>query len=494
MSLGWRLAIFTGLIISVVMGGVTVFQRQHEIRMERHAREALLKESLAPLVYRLTGIESEEALREEFMAFCHAFVQAGYPAHQMELRGADGKVVMSTLSQSATERDELFEVSVPIVSPAVNTHQGTLILWEDASEYNAAVSRQWRSWSLHMVLTLLPTLLFVTLAIRFVVTRPLERLLDRVRKMEMGYWEQMPFDEGPWEIRWLGLRFRNLGIELKKTVEELMKAERRASSCSRSMKGLPEGQSPRIENAVASGSMDVEHKTSHEQLWQEYQRLTSMSAHDPETLELAKRIWASDAKKAGLEGEMTLKAALEDESLRILQPGVFLELEDSLADLKVSLADWVKQREADLLRVLNQERIPYVSVSHRVKHVAGIWRKMNSKGLTLDEVDDIYAFRIVVPTESDCYWTLGVIHYTFQPVVGRFNDYIAKPKSNGYQSIHTCVRTATGPVFEIQIRSVTMHRNAERGSAAHWLYKEEQFVSIPDRPGPLSRLRRLLGR
>jgi GTP pyrophosphokinase len=116
--------------------------------------------------------------------------------------------------------------------------------------------------------------------------------------------------------------------------------------------------------------------------------------------------------------------------------------------------------------------IPCLSIFNRVKHTAGVWRKMQDKGLNLDEIHDLYAFRVIVPTESDCYAALGSLHQAFKPVVGRFKDYIAHPKKNGYQSLHTCVKPEKGPVFEIQIRSVAMHQHSEKGVAAHWIYKK----------------------
>jgi (p)ppGpp synthase/HD superfamily hydrolase len=116
--------------------------------------------------------------------------------------------------------------------------------------------------------------------------------------------------------------------------------------------------------------------------------------------------------------------------------------------------------------------IPCVSVIHRVKHTAGVWAKMQDKGLNLDEIYDLYAFRVLVPTESDCYSALGVLHQTFEPTIGRFKDYIAHPKENGYQSLHTCVIPKEGPIFEIQIRSVAMPQHSESGIAAHWIYKK----------------------
>ena len=110
---------------------------------------------------------------------------------------------------------------------------------------------------------------------------------------------------------------------------------------------------------------------------------------------------------------------------------------------------------------------------HRVKHTAGVWAKMKRKGLEFDEVYDLFAFRIILPTEADCYAALGVIHQLYKPEVSRFKDYIADPKGNGYRSLHTCVKAADGPMFEVQIRSIAMDQQAERGDAAHWLYKKD---------------------
>jgi ppGpp synthetase/RelA/SpoT-type nucleotidyltranferase len=495
LSLGWRLAISTALIVTVIAGVVTILQQRHELRMDRDAREALLKESTAPLVHRLAGVASQEQLKEEFTVFCHSFVMEGYRAHRMELRDGDGQVVVSTLSDTPARPKKFFRVSVPVVSPVLAGQQGTLTLWEDSSDYNKMVFWQWRSWLLAMVVTVLPILLFVMLAIRFVVTGPLEKLLDRVRKMERGYWEQMPFDEGPWEIRWLGWRFRNLGLELKNTVEELVKAERRASKCLRPAPVPGQGRdgSQEAETGAVTVSSENQYEARCDQLRQKYQDLISMDANDPRTLELARTAWNTDASEAGQLGDMELKGALEDASMRVLEPRAFLDLQGRLEAQKDSMAAWITQVEADLRTALTQENIPYAEIAHRVKHLAGIWKKAQVKGLALDEVDDVYAFRIIVPTESDCYAALGAIHETFRPVVGRFNDYIATPKPNGYQSIHTCVRAATGPVFEIQIRSVAMHHEAERGSAAHWIYKEQQSVSAPDKASPPGFLRRLQG-
>ena len=113
------------------------------------------------------------------------------------------------------------------------------------------------------------------------------------------------------------------------------------------------------------------------------------------------------------------------------------------------------------------------ALQHRVKHPAGIFRKTHDKGLSLDQIHDVVAFRIVVADESACYVALKAIHGRFEPLLLRFKDYIAEPKENGYQSLHTCIRAPGGLVYEVQIRTVAMHAQAEGGDAAHWRYKKD---------------------
>jgi GTP pyrophosphokinase len=122
---------------------------------------------------------------------------------------------------------------------------------------------------------------------------------------------------------------------------------------------------------------------------------------------------------------------------------------------------------------------------------------MQAGGLTLKQIQDIFALRVIVGEEQHCYQALEAVHQHFQVEPLRFRDYIRSPKPNGYQSIHTCVRNGQGWGFEIQIRSVDMHRQADDGAAAHWRYTADQqgeFLAQREKPGLLGRLRARLGR
>ena len=170
-------------------------------------------------------------------------------------------------------------------------------------------------------------------------------------------------------------------------------------------------------------------------------------------------------------GISQIKCELEDLSLRCLDSVAFYEIAESLDQKKAERDAYVK-----LIRDTIENKMTALGIkshiSGRAKHIYSIFRKMYTQGKTIDEIYDLFAVRIIVDEVSDCYAALGMVHEQYKPIPGRFKDYIAMPKPNMYQSLHTTVIGPDGRPFEIQIRTWEMHRVAEQGIAAHWKYKE----------------------
>jgi GTP pyrophosphokinase len=178
-----------------------------------------------------------------------------------------------------------------------------------------------------------------------------------------------------------------------------------------------------------------------------------------------------------------LKTDLEDSALRFLHPEVFYQLKRSVAKKKAERERYIKEVITVLGRRLAEAGLE-AEVTGRPKHFYSIYEKMQSQNLLYDQIYDLVAFRIVVDTVGECYEALGIVHANWKPVPGRFKDYIALPKANGYQSLHTTVIGPYGERIEVQIRSAAMHRVAEYGIAAHWRYKEP---GKPDEPEDVQR-------
>jgi len=166
-----------------------------------------------------------------------------------------------------------------------------------------------------------------------------------------------------------------------------------------------------------------------------------------------------------------LKWELEDLAFRALEPQAYKRIARLLEEKRSEREAFIEKFIARLKDLLAQQELN-ASVQGRVKHIVSIWRKMQRKNLEFHELFDVRAVRILVDSVADCYAVLGVVHTTWQHIPVEFDDYIANPKENGYQSLHTAVVADDGKIVEVQIRTVEMHENSELGVASHWRYKE----------------------
>jgi guanosine-3',5'-bis(diphosphate) 3'-pyrophosphohydrolase len=183
-----------------------------------------------------------------------------------------------------------------------------------------------------------------------------------------------------------------------------------------------------------------------------------------ETLE----IYAPLAHRLGI---WQIKWELEDRAFAVLNPEKYREIAHQLAMRRVEREKLVQRVSSRLRHALEKEHIS-AEISGRSKHIYSIYRKMERKGVSLDQIYDQLAVRVIVDTVSECYQVLGIVHSIWPPIPGEFDDYIAMPKESMYQSLHTAVLIPGGRPCEIQIRSHAMHEVAEHGIAAHWRYKE----------------------
>ena len=205
-------------------------------------------------------------------------------------------------------------------------------------------------------------------------------------------------------------------------------------------------------------------------------RLHNMRTMDYQTAEKQKQksletmeIYAPLAHRLGMQ---KVKWELEDRSLRYLDPVGYRDINDRLEVHRAEHEAFMAHIQSQIEERLKEIQVDYTKVYGRIKHTYSIYRKMYSQGKTLEQIYDLFAFRVIVKTIPDCYNVLGVMHDLYKPVLGRFKDYIGTPKPNMYQALHTTVIGDEGIPFEVQIRTEEMHQIAEYGIAAHWKYKQ----------------------
>ena len=216
-----------------------------------------------------------------------------------------------------------------------------------------------------------------------------------------------------------------------------------------------------------------------------YMRPEKQKEKAKETME----IYAPLAQRLGIS---KVKIELDDLALKYLEPDAYFDLVEKIAMRKEQRAEYVASLVAEVSKHIADADIK-AEVYGRAKHFFSIYKKMVNQHKTLDQIYDLFAVRIIVDSIKDCYAALGVIHEMYTPIPGRFKDYIAMPKPNMYQSLHTTVIGPNGSPFEIQIRTYEMHRTSEYGIAAHWKYKESgEGSTVVGEEEKLSWLREIL--
>ena len=179
-------------------------------------------------------------------------------------------------------------------------------------------------------------------------------------------------------------------------------------------------------------------------------------------------IYSPIAQRLGIS---RIKVELDDLSLKYLEPEAYYDLVDKISIRKSEREQYIQTIVDEVSEHIERAGIK-AQIDGRIKHFFSIYKKMVNQNKTIDQIYDLFAVRIIVDTVQDCYAALGVIHEMYKPIPGRFKDYIAMPKANMYQSLHTTLIGTSGQPFEIQIRTYEMHKAAEYGIAAHWKYKE----------------------
>ena len=477
LPLGTVLGVTISVLVALVLGGLTTMQLHREERGELAARQKLLAESLAPLAAEIERASSLGEIEQHLSSSARAEIARGHSDFNLVLSGVGDRVVASALTGADTSPPpNSLQAQIPVRSTLLTSGQGTLAVWQDATGFAAEMaSRRFAAW-LDIGATVLAIIIVIQLTIYVLVTRPLDHLLTAIEKVELGYPAKLRQGDIARELRWLAWRFHRMSSSLTNSARLLVAAHRRAMEVSKSR---PSSDiDPRLLDPL---DLDRRGHSADHGIFRRYLRsrcalLEEYRPGDPRAREVALQVWERDAVEAEKFGEMDLRARAENAALKILDPHAFEKVSRELDTLIGVRAEWCAATGKTMKSALNADGVSVVAIQHRAKHAAGAWRKMRERGLGLEDVNDLVAFRIIVKSQDDCYLALGTVHRFFEPEPFRFKDYIAGPKANGYQSLHTSVRGRNGFTFEVQIRTVAMHRAAEEGFAAHWRYRAGKAI------------------
>jgi hypothetical protein len=485
------MGLWTLLVVGVVLGGLSLLQQRWELANDLAARDAFLASMLAPLVDNLEAAAELSQVRSLLRDFRRASQQHGQTDFELALEDGQGQIVGPTPRHWEEEHPRArLHARIPLYTEVLAEGHGALTVWLDDARFRATAERRQRRFGTNLLLVLASILASLLLAEHFLVTRPLRGLLKAARLAGRGHFGELEHvaarGRAP-EWRALAAQLLSQGRELEDTVRRLMQAERRGSAES-TPAALPLPVEPQAQATERSLRRELVRRFLVE-------RCRTLEAADPqqaETRRLAAEVWSRDVAEAERLGDMELRRRLDDAAFRVLEPEAFRRVSDFLRARAEGCEAWLQAQAGFIREAL--AAFSGVEVLSRVKHAASVRRKMQAQDLPLEALSDVFGFRVLVSSQEECYRALAALHAAFSPEPLRFKDYIAAPKSNGYQSLHTSVRAADGQLFEIQIRTPEMHRRAELGSAAHWQYKLDQAEGAPAPDGLWRRLRARLAR
>ena len=350
-SLGLRLGIVTTLVVTGTMAALSGAQLFMELRAEVHDQQRRLSESLAPLVAELRTAPTRTAAETALHRFHAAYFEQGQVEHHLAVVDAAGRSILATGATGARRWPTSLTANVRIVAPALGPDAYALWATTDNSDYVAARKQRWNAWAVHVGVTAVLILVMLFVVIRREVTGPIDRLLEGVRKMEMGYWDDMADPGGAWEVRWLGWRFRTLGEEL---IPHRRAPCRGTTPCL--CNGPRSGQRPEAMPGEASqptNAPDYATATATvRRLRARLERLRRARPDDPERLALAQATWDQYAPQAERLGEPELRVSLEDAALRVLDPDAFGDVSTRIEAERPRLEELALARGEQLRRAL----------------------------------------------------------------------------------------------------------------------------------------------
>jgi ppGpp synthetase/RelA/SpoT-type nucleotidyltranferase len=472
--------ISTALIVALVMGAFTYLQQLRENHRDVEDHQIILQHFITPLVPKIEKAADLSEIRTLLEDFQTAVSLRGHAHLVLELKDQAGNSVVASRPFRRRKGGSvvLFQ-SLPVQSHLLPDGQGSLAAWEDDALLGTVAMRRWFDWLIDNVLMALVILVALLVSNEFLVIRPLRRVLNTLRLLSRGY--AGPAKPGgrvrEWHLLMTGIQ--KLEQDLEETARRLLEAEHHALAgiapipVERAQKA-DDPSNPWPGTIPASSGVRPPDEIMLQYLKDKCRILETQDPMDPVVQRYAREVWEKDVIQAEIMKEMALRACLDNQAFRILFPDNHARVTRHLESLLRRHMSQLRTCEAELRQAIEEQGVPLLELQVRVKHAAGIFRKMQSEGAELEQIKDVFGFRVIVQDTVHCYQALAAVHQRFKAFPLRFKDYIAAPKANGYQSLHTYVAASDGLSFEIQIRSVAMDRQADAGDSAHWLYKKEQ--------------------